>query len=129
VELVQSRFVTDDVAGLAAFYARLIGTEAPLNDYYVEVPAGAMTVGFSKCRFSEFQCPSQQPGACRPVSGEAILDFKVADVDEEFTRIDGLGVEWVMRPTTQPWGTRAMTFRDPEGNLVNVYSPIGGGEA
>jgi len=28
---------------------------------------------------------------------------------------------WV-RPTTQPWGNRSMIFRDPGGNLVNVFS-------
>ena len=55
MELVQSRIVTDDVAGLAAFYARLVGTPVTLNDYYVEVHAGAMSVGFSKRRFTEYQ--------------------------------------------------------------------------
>jgi uncharacterized glyoxalase superfamily protein PhnB len=33
-----------------------------------------------------------------------------------------MGVEWVMPPKTQPWGSRAMIFRDPEGHLVNVFS-------
>ncbi|HVA09136.1 MAG TPA: hypothetical protein VNG12_20570 [Acidimicrobiales bacterium] len=40
MELVQSRVVTDDVAALADFYARLIGVAVVLNDYYVEVSAG-----------------------------------------------------------------------------------------
>ena len=43
MELVQSRIVTDDVAGLAAFYARLVDTSVVLNDYYVEVPTGGMS--------------------------------------------------------------------------------------
>ena len=46
MELVQSRIVTDDVEGLAAFYARLVGTPVALNEYYVEVPAGRTSVGF-----------------------------------------------------------------------------------
>jgi hypothetical protein len=41
MELVQGRIVTDDVEGLAAFYAQLVGTAVALNEYYVEVPAGA----------------------------------------------------------------------------------------
>ncbi len=52
MELVQSRIVTDDVERLAAFYARLIGVPVTLNEYYVEVRAGAMSVGFSKNRFT-----------------------------------------------------------------------------
>jgi len=30
-----------------------------------------------------------------------------------------------MPPTTQPWGNRSMVFRDPVGNLVNVFSREG----
>jgi len=50
------------------------------------------------------------------------VPFLVDDVDAEYPRIAALGVEWVMPPTTQPWGNRSMVFRDPAGNLVNVFS-------
>ena len=119
MELVQSRIVTDDVEGLAAFYARLIGAPVALNEYYVEVPAGPMSVGFSKRRFTEYR----ESQAGRPARrAEVILDFLVDDVDAEYGRIAALGVGWVMPPTTQPWGNRAMIFTDPEGNLINVFS-------
>lgn len=123
MELVQSRIVTDDVAGLAAFYARLVGTPVALNEYYVEVPAGAMSVGLSRRRFTEYQ-EDQAARSGRPESrhDEIVLDFMVDDVDQEFERIDRLGVDWVLPPTTQPWGNRSMVFRDPEGNLVNIFS-------
>jgi uncharacterized glyoxalase superfamily protein PhnB len=123
MELVQSRVVTDDVEKIAGFYGELLGTSVTLNEYYVEVPSGAMSVGFSKCRFTEEQTPgvtcTSTLGA-RP--GEIILDFVVDDVDAEYERISALGVEWVLPPTTQPWGKRSMLFRDPEGHLVNVFS-------
>ena len=125
MELVQSRVVTDDVAGLAGFYARLVGASVVLNDYYVEVPTGGVSVGFSKCRFTECSGVGDAEGRVVP-SGEVILDFRVEDVDAEFTRINELGVEWVLKPTTQPWGSRSMVFCDPEGNFVNVYSPSEG---
>jgi predicted enzyme related to lactoylglutathione lyase len=126
VELVQARLVTDDVAGLAAFYAGLIGARVPLNEYYVEVPAGPMTVGFSKRRFTEYCAAAAAcPGPARPPR-EVILDILVRDVDAEYPRIAALGVGWVLPPTTQPWGSRSMIFNDPEGNLVNVFSRPGG---
>jgi len=126
VELVQARLVTDDVAGLAAFYAGLVRAEVPLNEYYVEVPAGPMTVGFSKRRFTEYCAAAAPcPGPARPPR-EVVLDFLVADVDAEYPRIAALGVGWVLPPTTQPWGSRSMVFNDPEGNLVNVFSRPGG---
>ena len=126
MELVQARLVTDDVARLAAFYAGLIGARVPLNEYYVEVPAGPMTVGFSKRRFTEYCAAAAAcPGPARPPR-EVILDFLVRDVDAEYPRIAALGVGWVLPPTTQPWGSRSMIFNDPEGNLVNVFSRPGG---
>jgi predicted enzyme related to lactoylglutathione lyase len=122
VELVQARLVTDDVAGLAAFYARLVGAKVPLNEYYVEVPAGPASVGFSRRRFTEYRPDGVAgPGPARP-PGEMILDFMAADADAEYRRIEALGVGWVLRPATQPWGSRSMIFKDPEGNLVNVFS-------
>ncbi len=124
MELVQSRIVTDDVEGLASFYAALMGTSVTLNEYYVEVPAGSVTVGFSRRRFTEYQeSQAARTGrACRRAS--VVLDFLVDDVDAEYERIAALGVDWVMPPTNQPWGSRAMIFADPAGNLINVFSRI-----
>lgn len=120
MRLVQARLVTDDVEGLAAFYARLVAADVPLNEYYVEIQAGLATIGFSKRRFTEYS----EDDATRPDSqlGTLVLDFEVTDVDAEYPRVAELGVEWVMTPTTQPWGNRSMIFRDPDGNLVNVFS-------
>lgn len=125
MELVQSRIVTNDVAGLAAFYAGLVGTPVALNDYYVEVHTGAMSIGFSRRRFTEYQEDQEERAARsgRPDrQDEIVLDFLVDDVDQEFERVKRLGVDWVLEPTTQPWGNRSMVFRDPEGNLVNIFS-------
>jgi uncharacterized glyoxalase superfamily protein PhnB len=123
MRLVQSRIVTGDVHRLAAFYARLLGARVALNDYYVEVPAGPATVGFSRRRFTEYPDDLACGRGClTPQRAEVILDFQVADVDAEYLRIDALGVGWIMPPATQPWGSRTMTFRDPEGVLINVFS-------
>jgi len=118
MKLIQARIVTDDVAGLAAFYAGLLRADVALNEYYVEVPAGPMSVGFSRRRFTEYPACPAAPERPR----EMILDFLVGDADIEYPRIAALGVDWVMPPTTQPWGSRSMVFRDPDGTLVNVFS-------
>jgi predicted enzyme related to lactoylglutathione lyase len=123
MELFQGRIVTEDVHSLAGFYSKLMKVAVPLNEFYVELPAGAMSVGFSKCRFTEEHSgPTSCSTSLGARSGEIILDFVVDDVDCEYGRIDALGVEWVLPPTTQPWGRRTMLFRDPEGHLINVCS-------
>ena len=132
MRLVQSRIVTDDVEGLAGFYADLLGAPVALNGYYVEIQAGEASVGFCKPRFAEYpgdgagQWGESRCGA--PRRDEIVLDFLVDDVDAEYPRIAALGVDWVTPPATQPWGCRSMTFRDPAGHLVNVYSRWSAGE-
>ena len=78
MELVQSRIVTGDVAGLAGFYASLVGTDVVVNDFYVEVPTGA-AVALSRMHFSELG------GQCGPPAGsavgEVVLDFPTEDLD------------------------------------------------
>jgi uncharacterized glyoxalase superfamily protein PhnB len=64
------------------------------------------------------------PGSAKAATNHSvILEFQVADVDEEYRRLQGLVKDWVKPPTTQPWGTRSIYFRDPDGNLVDFYKP------
>jgi predicted enzyme related to lactoylglutathione lyase len=124
VELAQVRFVSRAIEPIAAFYAALLGVSVPLNEHYLEIPAGPASVGFSRVGFTEDRGPH---GSCPAGLGarekETILDFSADDVDVEYARIAALGVSWVMPPTTQPWGRRSMLFRDPDGHLINVSSP------
>ncbi len=120
MELVQSRVVTNDVAGLARFYATLVDAVVVANDYYVEVPTAAQRIGISRMRYSDLT-----EGACGPPQGvelgALILDFAADDLDAEHERLWGLDVDWLMAPTLQPWGRRSMMLRDPEGHLINVF--------
>lgn len=53
-----------------------------------------------------------------------ILEFRVDDVDAEYRRIaDLVAPALVQAPTTMPWGNRSLLFRDPDGNLVNLFTP------
>ena len=120
MDLTQTRIVTSDVAGLTSFYAALIGVDVVANDFYVEVPAGPASVAISRRQFNE----PDALGEASPLTAtdKVVLDFQVDDVDAHYERVNRLGVEWIMAPTTQPWGKRSMMFRDPEGNVINVFS-------
>ena len=125
MDLVNARIVTGDVAGLAEFYAALIGTGVVANDYYVELPTGGATVALCRRRFTE----ADGCGAPLPVTAaeRVILDFEVGDVDATYRRLGPLSITWVMAPTDQPWGARSAMFRDPDGNLVNLFTPHASG--
>ena len=55
----------------------------------------------------------------------AILEFFVDDVDAEYRNLaDVIKSSLVQEPTTMPWGNRSLLFRDPDGNLVNFFTPV-----
>jgi len=53
-----------------------------------------------------------------------IIEFRVDDVDKEYEKLKTLVSDVVKEPTTQPWGNRSMLFRDPDGNLINFFTPV-----
>lgn len=121
LELTQVRFVSATIGPIAAYYAALLDVSVPFNEHYLEMPAGPASVGFSRFGFTEDRA-SRALGEANlgAHDGETILDFTADDVDVEYSRIDTIGVTWVMEPTTQPWGRRSMLLRDPYGHLISV---------
>ena len=124
--LVSIRMISDDVARLAEFYELVTGTAVTwLTPDFVELatPAGTLAIGSTRtvALFS--------PGPARAADNHtAIIEFLVDDVDTEYDRIRklsvDLSVDFVNEPTTMPWGNRSLLFRDPDGNLVNLFTPV-----
>ena len=55
----------------------------------------------------------------------AIIEFLVDDVEKDYERLaDFLKPYIVQEPTTMPWGNKSLLFRDPDGNLVNLFTPV-----
>jgi uncharacterized glyoxalase superfamily protein PhnB len=120
MNLKQTRLITDDVRKLTGFYEKLTGATAEIiSSGYVEFQhspcAGlAITSAAATAVYGEDVLAS---GANRSL----VLDFEVRDVDAHYTRLKESISEWVQPPTDQPWGNRTMLFRDPDGNLVNMF--------
>ena len=126
--LPQPRFegvclVTRDVGRLRAFYEMLLGIEGEGDDQHVQLsPAGASLTIFST-RGMEEMAPGSMAGAG---IGSTILGFELsggpAAIDAAHARLLELDIPIVKPPETYPWGTRSVWFRDPDGNIVNVYA-------
>lgn len=122
MKLASFRLVTDDIAALTAFYETLTGVTpvAPFGDDYAEVRTPGCVLAFVSQRgVDEYNSGAATAAANR----SAILEFEVDDVDAERLRLETIVTEWVQQPTSQPWGNRSMLFRDPDGNLINLYTP------
>jgi predicted enzyme related to lactoylglutathione lyase len=121
MKLAHARIVTDDVPSLVQFYKQLTRMTPVGDDRYAEFHGPQLTLAISSQRMIDHH----SAGATTPESNRSvILDFEVADVDVERARLQGLVGEFVLEPTTQPWGNRSMLFRDPDGNLINFFSPV-----
>ena len=121
MKLSSTRIVTKDVAALARFYQEVTRI-APVGgaDFVEFRTAGAI---LSLC--SQRAVDAHNAGAAVPARNRtALLEFQVEDVDDERDRLQSTVGSWVQEPTDQPWGNRSMLFRDPDGNLINFFTPI-----
>jgi catechol 2,3-dioxygenase-like lactoylglutathione lyase family enzyme len=114
--------ITDDVDGLAGFYERITGATATrFTTQFAELRMGSFTLAIGHAdtvsAFGE--------GIARAADDHTvIIEFEVDDVDGEYERLQPLVRQWVQTPTTMPWGNRSILFRDPDGNLVNYFTPV-----
>ncbi|OBZ18134.1 glyoxalase [Bacillus sp. FJAT-27264] len=116
------RIITDDVDRLVEFYEKVMGVSAerPAPVFAeLALPSCTLAIGHSQT--------AGLFGAGSVVAANnhsVIIEFRVDDVEAEYTRLKPFVDEWVQEPTTMPWGNRSVLFRDPDGNLVNLFEPV-----
>ncbi len=58
-------------------------------------------------------------------NSSVIIEFRVGDVDSDYARLTEYLMDSIVQvPTLMPWGNKSFLFRDPDGNLVNLFTPI-----
>jgi predicted enzyme related to lactoylglutathione lyase len=122
MKFISTRIITADVQRLVDFYELITEVSAIWgNELFAEIPTpiGALAIGSDKT-VPLFGAGSAEPAANR----SSIVEFIVDDVDAEYERLRERVVDVVTKPTTMPWGNRALLFRDPDGNLVNLFTPV-----
>ncbi len=122
MDFASIRVITADVARLADFYEKATGIPANrLSDDFAEVTTGRATLAIASTR----TVPLLAPGAAGPGDNHSvIIAFLVDAVDRGRRNLAGLVTDFVKEPTTMPWGNRSLLFRDPDGNLVNFFTPV-----
>lgn len=124
MNLVSTRIITSDVKQLVAFYEQITGiTAIHYTEDFAELKTPTATLAIGSTRTLQFFGGDAVAQAAKNRS--VIVEFKVDDVDTIYDKIELLiEPDLVQQPTTMPWGNRSLMFRDPDGNLVNFFTPI-----
>jgi catechol 2,3-dioxygenase-like lactoylglutathione lyase family enzyme len=111
-----------DMAAMRRFYEDVLGfaLSRELSRGWIEYRVG----GNKRAHARPWPNPADAP---IPQGSAALqLAFKVSapDVDRCADELVRMGVALLEPPKDQPFGHRTMFFRDPDGNLLEVYAEI-----
>jgi catechol 2,3-dioxygenase-like lactoylglutathione lyase family enzyme len=121
MNFVSVRLITNDIKRLVRFYEDVTGL-APTwrSEDFAELATPSCTLAIGSKRTMDLF----GAGAAHPADNHsAIVEFRVDDVDRDYERLRTSIGDIVQPPTTMPWGNRSLLFRDPDGNLINFFTP------
>jgi predicted enzyme related to lactoylglutathione lyase len=122
MNLTSLRIITGDMNRLVQFFEKATNLTAQwYTEDFAEIITSSSTLAIASVRtlklFGE--------GIAKPASNNSvIIEFLVENVDDVFERIKNLIGSVVQEPTTMPWGNRSLLFCDPDGNLINFFTPV-----
>jgi catechol 2,3-dioxygenase-like lactoylglutathione lyase family enzyme len=124
MNLISIRIITEDVKGLVSFYEQLTGMPAiQYTDDFAELKTKSATLAIGSTRTLQFFGGAEVAKAAQ--NRTAIVEFMVEDVDSEYQRLAASLQPYIVQmPTIMPWGNKSLLFRDPDGNLVNFFTPV-----
>ncbi|MEV1070407.1 VOC family protein [Micromonospora parva] len=122
MDFVSIRIITDEINRLVGFYEKITGVQANWgNEDFAELRTAHGTLAIGSIRTVALFAS----GSARPADNHSvIIEFRVEDVDALYEKLKSVVDDFVNEPTTMPWGNRALLFRDPDGNLVNFFTPV-----
>jgi catechol 2,3-dioxygenase-like lactoylglutathione lyase family enzyme len=117
-----------DVPGSLDFYERALGQRRRFlheSEQYGELETGGTALAFAAHELASANLPGVYRPAARASEPPAFeVCFVTDDVQGAFDRAVSEGAEAVTAPQTKPWGQRVAYVRDPDGNLVELASPV-----
>ncbi|MGN8072454.1 VOC family protein [Mucilaginibacter sp. SG564] len=122
MKLSSLRIITNGIKNLVPFYEKTTGLTAKwYTDDFAEITTDGSNLAIASTRtLSLFGNDFAEAANNKSV----IIEFRVADVDDQYAKIKDFLNDVIQEPTTMPWGNRSLLFRDPEGNLVNFFTPV-----
>ena len=122
-EIVNVRYLVDDVAASSEFYTRHFGFTAGMTSpAFGDVYRGNLRLLLSGPMSSAGQAMTD--GERPAPGGWNRIHLIVSDLDHEIARLTDEGVRFRNEVVTGPGGAQALVI-DPSGNLVELFQPAG----
>lgn len=119
MKLIEICVFTKDVGALANFYCKIFNVKCKGDSSFIELNLENIKLTIFSNEIMEDMAPNSMQNSG---SGNFAISFEVNDVDLEYERLKAMNIEFIKLPTTHPWGTRSMWFRDIDGNIVNFVT-------
>jgi uncharacterized glyoxalase superfamily protein PhnB len=118
----------EDVSASLDFYERAFGQSRTFlheSGQYGELSTGATALAFASHELAELNLPDVYRAA-DPAAAATTFEicFVTDDVQAGYKLALEGGAEAVSPPQTKPWGQDVAYVRDPDGNLVELASPV-----
>lgn len=123
MKLTSLRIITKDIRQSVQFYEKAMGLTAQwYTEDFAELTTSSITIAIGSTRTMKMFGSENLTASKGHTS--TIIEFLVADVDAEYEKMKTLTDHIVQEPTTMPWGNRSLLFCDPDGNLINFFTPV-----
>ncbi|MFP3834545.1 VOC family protein [Chryseobacterium sp. SIMBA_028] len=123
MKLASLRIITENIKQSVQFYEKAMGLTAQwYTEDFAELKTSSITIAIGSTRTMKMfgsEHLTESKGATH-----TIIEFLVSNIDHEYERIKNLTNKIVQEPTTMPWGNRSLLFCDPDGNLINFFTPV-----
>ena len=132
MKLVNVRLLSSDMGASIRFWRDVMGFKMSFGDeamgyaYFETESAGVELM--TRAGFAEALGMAAPDG--RPAGHQAVLVFRVDDVDAAYDDYVKRGAKPLFGPQDRPaWGARAAHLADPDGYIVELYTALQAPEA